>query len=231
MSANANVLGTSEAVRPSAKPKTVLRSEKHPETSSWNGADFAREQILGLVRRTFLAGPECKRRQIVFCPLEGHFEITNICALVAEILACETSGDVAFVEGPQAGEQSAFCPAYRLGIKTCSTAMSTNMWRVPNYAVSRAEKPNATLQWISFLAALRQEFEYCVLLGPAATSSDAFLLGQLTDGIILVLGAHSTRRAAARNIKQTLQGVQSRILGTILTDRRFPVPELLYRRL
>jgi Mrp family chromosome partitioning ATPase len=79
---------------------------------------------------------------------------------------------------------------------------------------------------------LRNEFEYAVIEGPvAAISSEAALLGQLTDGIILVVGAHSTRKATARKIKETLEGAQSRILGTVLSDRRFPIPEKIYSRL
>jgi Mrp family chromosome partitioning ATPase len=57
------------------------------------------------------------------------------------------------------------------------------------------------------------------------------LLGELADGIILVLGANSTRKAAARKIKNTLEGSRSRILGTVLRERTFPIPEQIYRRL
>jgi hypothetical protein len=46
-----------------------------------------------------------------------------------------------------------------------------------------------------------------------------------------VLGAHSTRRATARKIKETLEAAQARILGTVLSERTFPVPERIYRRL
>jgi len=88
------------------------------------------------------------------------------------------------------------------------------------------------MQWLSCLLELRTEFEYVVIQGPvAAISSEAALLGQLTDGLILVLGAHSTRRATARKIKEILERSQSRILGTVLSERRFPIPERIYSRL
>jgi Mrp family chromosome partitioning ATPase len=76
------------------------------------------------------------------------------------------------------------------------------------------------------------EFEYVVIQGPAAgASSEAALLGQLTDGIILVLGARKTRRATAQSIKETLEAAHCRILGTVLMERTFPIPERIYRRL
>jgi Mrp family chromosome partitioning ATPase len=65
----------------------------------------------------------------------------------------------------------------------------------------------------------------------AGISSEAAVLGQLADGIILVLAAQCTRRAAARKIKETLEASQARILGTVLSGRIFPVPERIYRRL
>jgi Mrp family chromosome partitioning ATPase len=56
-------------------------------------------------------------------------------------------------------------------------------------------------------------------------------MAQFADGIILVLSAHRTRRAMARKIKETLEAAQVRILGTVLSDRVFPIPERIYRRL
>jgi Mrp family chromosome partitioning ATPase len=57
------------------------------------------------------------------------------------------------------------------------------------------------------------------------------LLGELADGIVLVLGANSTRKATARKIKNTLETMRSQILGTVLSERAFPIPEWIYRRL
>jgi Mrp family chromosome partitioning ATPase len=104
---------------------------------------------------------------------------------------------------------------------------------VPEFGVRECGEESGTGRyWLSCLAELRNEFEYAVIHGPAAgISSEAALLGQLADGIILVLEAHSTRKATARKIKETLEGAQSRILGTVLSKRTFPVPERIYRRL
>jgi len=121
----------------------------------------------------------------------------------------------------------------RAAIKSWSRQTAVNLWRVPGFGLREwSEESGTGRYWISRLAELRKEFEYAVIEGPAAgISSEAALLGQLSDGIILVLGAHSTRRAAARKIKETLEGEQSRLLGTVLSERRFPIPERIYRRL
>ena len=72
---------------------------------------------------------------------------------------------------------------------------------------------------------------YTVIQAPPAGYSEAALLGQLSDGMILVLQANSTRRAAAKKVKQMLQATNVRLLGAILSERTFPIPQKLYEKL
>ena len=77
---------------------------------------------------------------------------------------------------------------------------------------------------------LRREFEYSIVeAGPATDSGDVAILGQLADGVVLVLSARYTRRATAHKVKQMLDSAGVRILGTVLSDREFPIPERIYR--
>jgi Mrp family chromosome partitioning ATPase len=79
---------------------------------------------------------------------------------------------------------------------------------------------------------LKEEFDYVLIDAPPVSSNaDAVLLGQSADGIILVVQADSTRREAARIAKETVDNAKVRLLGVILTDRKFPIPEALYRML
>jgi len=57
------------------------------------------------------------------------------------------------------------------------------------------------------------------------------LIGQLSDGVILGLEAHRTRRIAARITKERLQAANVRLLGVVLNQRTFPIPEGIYRKL
>lgn len=82
------------------------------------------------------------------------------------------------------------------------------------------------------LAELRKRFEFILIDTPSANSdADATVLGQLTEGAILVIEANSTRKAAALRAKQLLQTMNVRLLGSILNNRTFPIPERLYRKL
>jgi len=233
MSANAEVLRSSELIGSRAQEAQV---EISCGPNDWNPEDFAREQIRGLVRRVFFASGGRPVRQVVFSAAELHTDVAHICDQVGRALALETSADVAIVERePRAGEMAQGRPwgGKSAAIKAWSTQTGVNLWRVPGFVLRDCGEESGTGRyWTSCLAELRNDFEYAVIQGPAAgISSEAALLGQLTDGIILVLGAHSTRRATARKIKEMLEAAQSRILGTVLSERRFPVPERIYRRL
>jgi len=48
---------------------------------------------------------------------------------------------------------------------------------------------------------------------------------------VLVLAANKTRRLVAAQIKDQLSKAQVPLLGTVLAERRFPVPRGLYRSL
>ncbi len=236
MSANADVLRSSDLIGSRAREAPIQQVEVFCATNDWSREDFAREQIRGLVQRVFFASGGRPVTQVVFSAAEPQTDVAGICEQVGWALALETSAHIAVVgREKRAGGTARDGPwnAGRAAIKSWSTQTAANLWRVPGFAGRECNEESGTGRfWSSWLAELRSEFEYAVVQGPAAgISSEAALMGQLTDGIILVVGAHSTRRATARKIKETLEGAQSRILGTVLSERRFPVPERIYRRL
>jgi Mrp family chromosome partitioning ATPase len=87
-------------------------------------------------------------------------------------------------------------------------------------------------QMRSRLAELRSAFDYVLIdSAPMNVSRDAIVLGGFTDGVVLVLKAHSSRRETARSAVQDLAAANVRTLGAVLNQRTFPIPEKLYRRL
>ena len=232
MSANADVLRSDDFIGSAVQESPLRQVEVFREPEVWNPEDFAREQIRGLVQRVFFASGGRPVNQVVFSGAEPHTDVAGLCEQVGQALALETSAHIAVVGREMTAELASWCVG-GAAIKSWSRQTAVNLWRVPGFGLREwGEESGTGRYWISRLAELRKEFEYAVIEGPAAgISSEAALLGQLTDGIILVLGAHNTRRATARKIKETLEAAQSRILGTVLRERRFPVPERIYRRL
>jgi protein-tyrosine kinase len=81
-------------------------------------------------------------------------------------------------------------------------------------------------------AELREEFGHVLVSAPPlARESEATLMGQLADGIVLIVEANQSRRDTIRQMKENLEAAQVPILGAVLDQRRFPIPEFLYRRL
>jgi hypothetical protein len=232
---NANVLQHWDVEGSPATQAAWPRTAVLGEVNKCNSHDFAWEQIRGLVRRVFFASGGRFPKQVAFSAVEAETDVANLCEQAGWALALETNTDVAVVIGDNSlREANPPHLAPRRGtIKSWSTQTAINLWRVSaSCRYECCEEPGRGKTWVSFLARLRSEFEYAVIQAPTAgTSSEAALLGQFADGIILVLEAHRTRRAAARTIKKTLQSAQCRILGTVLSERTFPVPERIYRSL
>jgi hypothetical protein len=236
MSANAEVLGRSELIGSSAQEAELPRFRVSCETNGWNPEDFAREQIRGLVRRVFFTSGAQPVKQVVFSATESNTDVTDLCDQVGRALALETPTDVAIVgRERQVGQMPRSYAHFGKSapIKSRTTQAAVNLWRVPGFGLREyGEESGTGPYWLARLAELRNEFEYSIIHGPVAgISSEAAVLGQLADGMILVLGAHTTRKATARKIKETLEAAQARILGTVLSERTFPVPERIYRRL
>jgi len=231
MSASAGVLeqGVVKPIVDDAAPSLPLPSS----SNAWRPDEFAREQIRSLVRRVFFA---TRVREVVFCAADSNIDLAPICDQVARALAQETPAQVALMGREEETEDFTTAPKISGepgSIKSSFNQLAPNLWYVTRNRSTASDNPLGTgLHWLSCLSELRKEFEYIIIEGPAAgTSSEAALLGQMTDGLILVLGAHSTRKATAQKIKQTLQGAQSRILGTVLSERTFPIPASIYKRL
>jgi len=45
------------------------------------------------------------------------------------------------------------------------------------------------------------------------------------------LQANTTRRETARKVKQEMEAASVRLLGAVLNERTFPIPESIYSRL
>jgi hypothetical protein len=242
MSANPEPLQVPEPML--AQSMAVSQPRIVSQKTHWNPTDFAHEQIRGLVRRVFFGGLQ-PAKQVVFSPVDPATDVAHLCDRVAWALAAETQTHVASVgRAPRITQairlhpNSGFTP-----IKSLSTQLKANLWHVPELRLRElsarelAPRENGLAScaggdWLSWLVELRNEFEYAVVQGPVANiSSEAALMAQLADGIILVLEARSSRKATLRKIKEVLESTPCRILGTVLSERAFPMPERIYRRL
>jgi len=208
----------------------------------WSPDDFAREQLRGLVQRVFFSDATHPVRQVLVSGAEPRADVADVCRQVGEILSAETGARVVVAAdaSPLLAGEGAASPGAATTVSMTSHSMSapstmtqlrTNLWLAAGLRGKDLEATSSTA-WCSRLCELRREFEYSIVEGPAAgESSEAAVAAQLADGMILVLTAHATRRARVHRIQETLKATQTRLLGAILAERRFPIPEAIYRRL
>jgi Mrp family chromosome partitioning ATPase len=82
------------------------------------------------------------------------------------------------------------------------------------------------------VAELSAEFDYVLFdVAPLNAANHGVVLGHLVDGVVLVLKAHASRRDSTRETIQSLQASKVKVLGAVLNQRTFPIPERIYNRL
>lgn len=209
--------------------------------------EMTRAEIRRLVDRLFRAtGKEPAPRVVMFCAVEPGEQSHWLCARAAEAIAVRGTGTVCVVdlnlEAPALHEE--FEAENRRGISEaltesgplrefCVSLNGGSLWLAPAgragaHGISAAEGGRLWQR----LAEARAEFDFVLLDAPAVgMSADAEAYGRLADGTVLVVTAESSRRQTVRRAKETLEAAQVKLLGAVLDQRTFPIPERIYRRL
>jgi protein-tyrosine kinase len=205
-----------------------------------------REEIGKLVQRLFLLPGRDAAHHVVFSGTEPGGGCSWICARVGEILASQVTSSVCIVDcslrAPSLHEQFKVDNHYGLTdaligdgpVRQYAQQLSRpNLWLVSSGAENNNSQELLTSgRMRARIAELRAEFNY-VLMDVAAFNvcNHAMVFGGQSDGLVLVLKANSTRRDATREITQQLQAANIRMLGAVLNQRTFPIPENIYNKL
>ena len=230
-------------LRPSAVPSPGTRTPAAEPDIPANAAG----EIANLVRRVFLlqhAAPPPK--VVAFCAIEEGAGCSWVCARAAESLAAEAAGRVCIVDAnlsaPSVHEQlrmtntSGFSDGLA-GTRPMSeyarAAWTERLWAITSGAAAvETISALSPRKLRSQFADLRHEFDHVLVDTPAMTvPSDAEILGQVADGVVLVIGAATTHREPARIVKESLMAAGIQVLGAVLNRRTYPIPAAIYQRL
>jgi protein-tyrosine kinase len=216
---------------------------RQPGLAVWDPDSFAEEQIRGLVRQVFLPGWPKPAHQVVFSPVDSDTDISAICMQVGLALSAQVLGTTCLVEtnlnSPgledvvQRNGHDLIANQKSSAFRHPCSQLSNQLWLLPSRVFLGENENGLSGAWLrDQLAELRQTFDYTVLYGPpAGAGSEAALLARLCDGMVLVVEANSTRRLAAQKVKEKLHAANARLLGVVLSERTFPIPETIYRKL
>lgn len=84
----------------------------------------------------------------------------------------------------------------------------------------------------NLLSELKSKFDYILIDTPPLISvTDPGILGSQADGVLMVIQAGRTQRGVVRHATELLHQAQARLLGYVLTNIEYHLPEYIYRYL
>jgi hypothetical protein len=211
--------------------------------AGWDSGPLSEDQICRLMRQLFFPASGRAPKQVVFSAVDQSADVGGICIQVAEMLSAHVAATVGAVEASSfsrdtshglkiqpSGTDSGWGFGWTRG---ASEQLTENLWFVPGPVFWAGGATVGTPPWVrDRLAELRMDFDFTLLHAPpAGLYSGTSLLGQASDGLVLVLEANITRKAAAMKTKEALHAASVRLLGTVLSGRTFPIPEAIYQRI
>lgn len=236
---------------PRAEPSTYLAPANRDGNGEKNAtvqdaARFNGDESLRLVQRIFLQPGKTLQRVVLFCGIDPGNGCSRTCAQAAETLASNVPGPVCLVDANL--RAPALSDFFGIGnhwgltdalsqdgpIKGFAKQVrKDNLWLLSGGSLAGELSGTLNAERLrARMTELRSAFDYVLIdVAPIGQRQDAITVGQLTDGIVLVLEAHSTRRDVALKVMEELRAGQVQILGAVLNKRTFPIPEPLYRRL
>lgn len=200
-----------------------------------------RQHLSALVERVFAPVSGNPARSVAFSGLDTRSG--TITAVTADMLAKQTGASVCVVDanfmapslhehfGVENGIGLVDAVDGNISLVDAAREVGPNLWLLPSGMARR--RPSFASDTVRVkVAQFIARFDYVLAdIEPVSGISDATGLAPLVNGVILVIAADATRRESAKRAAQVLQGIGAPVLGAVLTNRRFPIPDALYRRL
>jgi receptor protein-tyrosine kinase len=226
----------------------MLQEQEDSYSTNRNSTGFegVTEEALKVVQQIFLLQSNEAPRVAVIAGVNDANGSSQVSIEIAEALSRSSSGSVCLLEANFRSPSL----ASRLGVKPrnglvealsqegpihsfASQVRDKNLWLVSSGKITQDSTNLLTgSRMAARVAELRRQFTFVVIDAPPLTQfADAIALGQLSDGLILVLEADATRREAAHRVTSNLRSANVPVLCGILNNRSFPIPGNIYNRL
>jgi Mrp family chromosome partitioning ATPase len=207
---------------------------------------MALQEGIKLVERIFLSPDSGSNRVILFSGVDDADGGARVCAQAAQTLAAQTHGAVCVLDADLYSRslQRQFLVKNGAGLSEAMLQSGPvrnyarplapgNLWIITcgGEAINPQVPLNSDRMRVRF-DELRRQFDYILINAPSiSTTAQLTQFGQLSDGVIFVVKANSTRRGTTKQLKESLEELRVRVLGVVLNDRTFPIPDSVYRKL
>ena len=205
------------------------------------------EPLINFVQRVFLGIDMGAPRMVVFTGADRSSGCSWICAHTAKVLAALAPGSVCVVDANlrSPGLQQYFdlekpegladalvqADPIRNFVQPVSDGRFSALCAGSADVLSQDAGVDMN-RMRSRITELRHQFDYVLVDAPSLDLHiDGIVLAGASDGLIMVLGASSSRREAARSAVEKLKAANVPLLGAVLNKRTFPIPDLIYSKL
>jgi Mrp family chromosome partitioning ATPase len=203
-----------------------------------------KRELLRLITALFRPGDLTCPRMIQVSAIDGYASASWISACLGELLAVHLGESVCVVDAnlresdlyrvfeipAEPGLSDAIRDAAPL--YSCCRQVSNQLWVLTAGSRSLEDVSLVGDAMRHSLEQLRRDFACSLVVGPpVGQSADSIALAQMVDGVLLVIEAGATRRDQAAAAKEALVAAKAPLLGAVLNNRTFPIPDWLYQRL
>lgn len=206
-------------------------------------AELVRHEEAKLVQRVFLSPASDAPRTVLFAGVDHDNGSAHVCLRVGHALTRLTPRSVCVVDadlrapklqtlvGADAGEGLAEAIAHPEAASSFARRLAPeNLWLVAAGSANELDSLVSVDRMSACLTTLATRFEHVVINAPAIDLwAESMAVSRLVDGVVLVLRAHVTRREIVRHVMARLEDFDTPLLGIVLNDRTFPIPEAVYR--
>lgn len=185
---------------------------------------------LRLAQHMLFLSAEDMPRVIVFSGVEPGDGSEDVCARTAEILSCLVKETVCLMDAnrndPGLHRRYGMDTADRVftGPQRVDDAdtddRQPNLFVLPAAGFAQGQPIFSPIEMNRQLAALREAFGFVLISAPPlSTSAEGFLLGQMSDGLVLTVRTQSTQRAVAIKARRNLDLYHVRVLGAVVNEQ------------
>lgn len=246
MSKHFELMQQLEKERTYGDERTSTQTHEARARSTAAEGQWASDEALRLVQQVFLLQAQEPPRVVVFAGIDHGNGCSQMAASVAETLARNSNKSVCLVEGNfrSPALPGMFQTTNHHGltdsllqsgpIQSFSKEISTEKLWLLSSGTLASDSANllASARVGERFKELRETFDFVIVDAPPLTKySDAIVLGQLADGLIVILEANATRREAASVAINNVRSANVPILAAVLNKRTFPIPQKLYNLL
>lgn len=203
--------------------------------------EMASPEEFHLVQRLFFLPHREGSQAMVFCGVSAEDGTGYVCARAAEILASQVRKPVCLMDAnlkaPSVHRRYDLDGVVPFRVRKAkpdrenpSQPQQHNLWVLPASAL-RQSCPELTPEQIrDQLSRLRERFGYLLICAPPLElTPDGYLLGQMCDGVVLVLQACSTQRVLAGKVRRNLEIYGVPLLGAVLNELPQPKSRGLWK--